>query len=552
MIDPRRAADAATPDAPSAPLASESPVSWPDPDDQSLTWDLDDMHMPFAQPPLALDYLRVLAAGFNPVYEEWDLPMRVRMFIANGYAFFALDPGSPDLDETAVLAQRTERNRAFIRVSLDYWEHDAMPRILAAERRIRTVDVDGLSPEDLAAAWAQSWLDIGELWTIHFKAIRGAYQVTEDLADLYESIVPDASPGEALALIQGENTTLHEVEAGVERLADLIAEQPAVRRRFASGPSPTIEEIEALDGGAEVAWEVRQFIDAHGHLGQAFDDLTMPSWGEEPHILLAELAQRLTHAPERSADRTARLRVEADRLANAARARLTAEPERLASFEDLLSLGRTVGPLTEVHNYWIDRMAQARIRALSVRVGRRLVREGSIDAADDVFYLERDEVEATIRRPTDRRALVAERREEHMRQRAMRPPIFLGKARENPEADRFGGGPQEHESATQLGGVGASAGIATGPARVTLGPDDFGRIAPGDIIVCPSSNPSWVPVFAIAGGLVTNTGGVLSHAAVVAREFGLPAVVGVSGATTLIPDGRLVEIDGTTGSVRLL
>ena len=70
--------------------------------------------------------------------------------------------------------------------------------------------------------------------------------------------------------------------------------------------------------------------------------------------------------------------------------------------------------------------------------------------------------------------------------------------------------------------------------------------------MAPASNPSWVPVFTIAGGLVTNTGGVLSHAAVVAREFGLPAVVGVVGATTKIADGRLVEIDGTAGTVRLL
>ena len=103
-----------------------------------------------------------------------------------------------------------------------------------------------------------------------------------------------------------------------------------------------------------------------------------------------------------------------------------------------------------------------------------------------------------------------------------------------------------------LRGTGASAGVVTGPARVTLSQDDFGRIEPGDVIVCPSSNPSWVPVFTIAAGLVTNTGGVLSHAAVVAREFGLPAVVGTGDATTRIADGRLVEIDGTTGIVRLL
>ena len=98
----------------------------------------------------------------------------------------------------------------------------------------------------------------------------------------------------------------------------------------------------------------------------------------------------------------------------------------------------------------------------------------------------------------------------------------------------------------------ASVGVVRGRARVTRTQADFGSIQPGDIIVCPSSNPSWVPLFGIAGGLITDTGGVLSHAAVVAREFGLPAVVGTGDATTRIADGRLVELDGSSGLVRLL
>jgi pyruvate,water dikinase len=87
---------------------------------------------------------------------------------------------------------------------------------------------------------------------------------------------------------------------------------------------------------------------------------------------------------------------------------------------------------------------------------------------------------------------------------------------------------------------------------VTRSQDDFGAVQPGDIIVCASSNPSWVPLFAIAGGLITDTGGVLSHAAVVAREFALPTVVGTGDATLRIADDRLVELDGSTGIVRLL
>jgi pyruvate,water dikinase len=142
---------------------------------------------------------------------------------------------------------------------------------------------------------------------------------------------------------------------------------------------------------------------------------------------------------------------------------------------------------------------------------------------------------------------------EHERNRALTPPRNLGAAPiDTGPIDRFDSAPIDSTEADVLRGTAASVGIARGAARVALGPDDFRRIQPGDIIVCPSSNPSWVPVFTIAGGLVTNTGGLLSHAAVVAREFGLPAVVGVRDATTTIADGRLVEIDGTLGTIRLL
>jgi pyruvate,water dikinase len=198
-------------------------------------------------------------------------------------------------------------------------------------------------------------------------------------------------------------------------------------------------------------------------------------------------------------------------------------------------------------------MSQAKLRMLAFRVGRRVAREGSVADPSDVLYLRRDEVAELLLAPADRRSVVAERRAEQARQRTLKPPSMLGRA--EPDfgfASRFDVPREESGGAESLKGTGASAGVVRGQARVALGPDDFGRIQRGDIIVCPSSNPSWVPVFAIAGGLVTNTGGVLAHAAVVAREFGLPAVVGVAGATTRIRDGQTVEIDGTAGTVKLL
>ena len=104
----------------------------------------------------------------------------------------------------------------------------------------------------------------------------------------------------------------------------------------------------------------------------------------------------------------------------------------------------------------------------------------------------------------------------------------------------------------RITGTPASPGEATGVARVVRGPEDFARVAAGDVLVCATTTPAWTPLFPSLGALVTDTGGILCHAAVVAREYGLPAVVGAEVATTGVPDGALVRVDGGTGEVRVL
>jgi pyruvate,water dikinase len=320
-------------------------------------------------------------------------------------------------------------------------------------------------------------------------------------------------------------------------------------------PEVTLAGIAALPEATEFVDALQEFLIEHGHLGQSFDDLGQPSWIEAPDLFLTELAKRLEHPSAVDAEtRRQGLADRADLQADRVRAALIGDPERAERFETMLEYGRQIGPLTEVHNYWIDRRAQSSLRRFVMRVGRRLVAAGAIDTAVDCLYLYRAEVPAVLRGADDQRALVAERRASHGAWSKVRPPRRIGKPSAiggEANADRFDG-PRYTSTETEIRGTGASAGIVRGPARLTLSQSDFGSVRPGDIIVCPSSNPSWVPVFTIAGGLVTNTGGVLSHAAVVAREFGLPAVVGVAGATTKIRDGQTLEIDGVAGTVRLL
>jgi len=525
-------------------------IAW-EPSDAQLQWEWDDMHWPSPLAPLAMDFGQLILAGINASYARFGAPFNLRARFIAGYAYMAMDYGVPDNEVKGAFDRLRDAHRAFAPDNARYWRDEAMPELRQIYAFVAEIDVEGPTGPAVADAWHAAWDRIAEAWRIHFVAIRGAYISSEDLSDFYERIVPGAAPGEAMALISGGNDVLQEVEAGIEVLVDRIGVDARLATRLRARPLPNLDEIAAL--APERAAEIRRFLREHGHLGQTFDDLALPSWSDEPSILIAELGKRLADPPERHAARRARLREEAARLLAAARERVAAQPDDSAELERRFDLAREIGPLTEVHNYWIDRMSQAHLRRLAVRVGRRLVQDGSISEPSDVLYLHRDEVADLLRAPADRRAMIADRRAEQARQRTLKPPTKLG--REEPDfgvTSRFDVAREEAGDADELQGTGASAGVVRGPARVALGSDDFERIQRGDIIVCPSSNPSWVPVFTIAAGLVTNTGGVLAHAAVVAREFGLPAVVGVAGATDKIADGRMVEIDGTAGTVRLL
>ena len=110
---------------------------------------------------------------------------------------------------------------------------------------------------------------------------------------------------------------------------------------------------------------------------------------------------------------------------------------------------------------------------------------------------------------------------------------------------------QLEEGATVLRGVAGSRGTATGFARVVRSPQELDKVQPGDILVCTSTSPTWTPLFGSISGLVSDSGGVLSHTAIVAREYGLPAVVGVSYGTSLISDGQIITVDGDAGVVLL-
>lgn len=535
----------------SATERPDFPIAWSDPSDVERSWQRDEMHSPFCLVPLSQDYVSLIGNGFAYRYERLAVPISMRAQVVNGYLYLSWTLVGPESEHEAMVEQYVATCREHTPLAIDYWKR-SVPELREMYKEIAAIDVERLPGPALAKAWDVAWDRAQRAWAIHFYAITGPYQVMNDLADFYESVVENPHPGEALKLIQGTIHELVDVDAGLGRLTELAAASPELAGAVRVNPTPAPEQLVDLPGGAAFESELRSFLAGHGHLGQGFDDLALASWGEEPEMLLAEVAKRLEHPVEPAVTRAARLSREAHALADGVRMRLADQPEKLADFDRLLGLARQIGPITETHNYWIDRMAQARLRTFVMRVGARLAEAGVIERKSDVLFLRRAEVPDLLRDPADRRPVVAARKDEYDRWRRVTPPSRIGKPSDEGSSGRFGGERFAKEDDATVRGTGASAGVVRGPARIVLGPEDFARVRPGDIIVAPSSNPSWVPLFTIAAGLVTNTGGVLSHAAVVAREFALPAVVGTGDATTRIAEGQLLELDGTTGYVRLL
>ncbi|MEO5939777.1 MAG: PEP-utilizing enzyme [Candidatus Limnocylindrales bacterium] len=529
-------------------------IDWEEPGFADLTWEWDDMHTPRALRRLSQSYVELLNAGMNVRARSLGLPLRTVLKVVNGYVYFAMSV-DVEADERAAVLERAKASRkADIALVADWWRDSAKPEIVAMYREVDALPPAGAGPAELASAWDRVWQIADRIWTIHFRVILGAYEALDELVDAVKACVEGVADGDILGLASGSIEELAEVETGLSSLASMVAADPTLVERLRLAPPATIAELRALPGAADLADALDAFLAIHGHLGHLTEDLVEPSWAEAPSRLLADLAIRTGRDDGSVAARRAVREAAAATLEARIRSDLAGRPEDLVTFERALAAARSVGWLTEGHNYWLDRMCGDRLRRFTGRIAPHLVGSGVITAAEDVWHLARDEVGPLLRTPADRRALVAERRAEHDLRCELTPPRTLGKPPEAADpatVDRFDGPRFASTDTAVLRGSGASAGVVRAVARVVAGPADFDRVRPGDIVVARASNPGWVPLFGIAGGFVTDTGGVLSHAAVVAREYGVPAVVGTGDATGRIADGQIVEIDGSTGIVRL-
>lgn len=337
--------------------------------------------------------------------------------------------------------------------------------------------------------------------------------------------------------VHNSPTLMNEFETGVDGMLD----------RLAASAEPDAQAF--LD-------EWAAHLAVHGHRGPNEWDLRAHSWTTKPSLALG-MIERMRHQDDAKSPSEANARGRAEREA------LTIELLGIVEGDAEAHGGLQAGIASAALFFSMREMGKnACIRLIHeaklalMEIGSRMVSDGVLTDPQDVFMLMNDELDGFLADPASMVGTVNERSATFQALHDLEPPYIVGQDRPVPPisewAKRGSGSGEAVSVGDVLQGASGSPGIVSGTARVVIDPSDPGAIGPGDIMIAPTTDPSWVPLFLAAEGVVVNVGAVASHAAIVCRELGIPCAVSVIDATTRIPDGATIEIDGSSGAVTIV
>jgi rifampicin phosphotransferase len=553
-----------------APTGSPAfPVQWDDPADASLTYTTDMMHNPTPLCPLAQSLQDTTFYGWLKAMREYGLPFKaMHIRYQNFYQYERAEMIEPSSPEEAMAGERAleETMKREVTRLADRWNGEYFPRIrqivdrfISMEKHISTAPLP-----DVESTLHEFETLRSELWTIHFRIVvpmmLAMQMYSEFYADLFGGTTADSH-----ALLIGRPTKSVASAMGLFDLA-VKARNAGLDPVFANtAPGSLMQELQLSESGRAFLKDFDRYLGEHGYRSDLFDPMT-PTWLEDPSIPLATVRAYLINGYDARADHAAKAR-SADEALEAARTRLAAYPEPVRQqFEGMVQTARLAAFLQEEHNFYIDQQGLAWTRLLFLQIGRRLADAGFLLKPDDVFMLRVPEIKQLLGSVADdetreqTRAMVAEQWAGLEHAKTLTPPPFLGPPPEGPKGDNaliramasfWGGPPQTADAPGQLKGNAGSRGVVTGKAFIARNLSEASGLKHGQILVATTTMPAWTPFFGVAAAIVTETGGPLSHCAIVAREYGIPAVVGAAGAMSAIQPGQTITVDGTRGIVLL-
>ena len=564
--------------------------------DEQRFWFWNSMHFPTPMP--AFDHIHVdqayqtIAAWQNRVFAV-PPAMGIDYRCVNGYIFISGNAVT-DPEKIAERAQHFQRRAGYY---FEHWEElyatwrEKMEALIQELEELQVPALEEYEPEDVVfrtdrttsvhgvlAAYSRALLLCQLMWEHHSEFLLLGYGAYMTFSDLCKANLPDIPDQHIAQMVAGIDVVLFRADAELRRLAG-VAVDTGVDGAFVEGQTPAEIDDELRQTEAGRAWlaKLEEMKDPWFNMATG-DGLyhTYGSWFDDPSIPYASLvghvaALKAGETLERPTEEIVR---ERDRLADEYGSLLDEDARR--AFDDLLALSRRVFPYVEEHKFFCDYWFLTRWWNKIREFGRLLADHGFLDDGEDIFHLTRLEVSEALDElvlswatggvplgPEHWPPIVARRKELLARLEEWTPPPALGVV---PEAvldpalimlwgvttERVHGWARHQEGGPELQGTAASPGLAEGPARVVRSVREIADVRDGEILVCSITSPAWGPIFPKIRAAVTDIGGVMSHAAIVCREYGLPAVVGTGRATSQIRTGQLVRVDGSAGTVTIV
>jgi pyruvate,water dikinase len=448
--------------------------------------------------------------------------------------------------------------RSIFRRAIPYWRDEVLPAHLRTVALWKELDLVTASNERLLDGIRELAQSEAVYWGSATLALAVAKNSDLALARFLSVAVPRSGLSSALFL-RGFPSKALEAEVELQGVAGQIRASRELREVVgATRAERLLDALRASGSGRGVVERLQRYLDRYGH--QVYDlDFAEPTQAEDPLPVLLSLK---IHVQQPALDVSARqAQMARERESLTQKTARSLDPVRRRLFLKILRWAQDLAPRRQEAMFYVG-SAWPALRRLALELGWRLVEAGSLSVPDHVFYLETAELQAASQaraagqpRP-DLARLASDRHELREARKRLHPPAAV------PPAARWKFGPldisfaetQKRNAAGRatLSGFAVSPGRVTAPASVIRSPADFDKMLPDTILVCPTTNPAWTPLFAQARGLVTDIGGVAAHGSIVAREYGIPAVMGTGSATQRIASGRIVMVDGDAGAVTLV
>lgn len=552
------------------------PVEWKNEEEKKLFWFYDDNHVPNPVSPMYFSLHGWWGPTLDYMYRRFGFPIGCAWNAkkVNGYVYTAISPRDPN--EAALIGPYYGWIMpTYAENFLEWWQQRYLPEIKRNFEYLDTYDTKNASLQELMV-FLEEAIDIQERhFRLHWILNLAQFQASLTFQILAKELIPDVD-GTLLGriLISLEDRNWDSVRK-LWQLKEEVKVNLELKQTFDSKEtaSAIIPALQATPTGQAFMEKVKAYLKEYGYKPLYTHEYIYKLWVEDPTPAVETIKGYLVsdyNFPE-----------EYEKIKNDQQAAMQelmekvpadAPAEKKEALQEAMRLAVKMMPLTPDHHFYFDQGTFARMRLVLLAIGRKMVEMGLLRDPEDIMFLEYDQLRYYVANPKsesnpngyDGISVIKEARRKWEDAFKISPRDWVGTVTrwnmyeeiyhtlwgypERFERAREG----KKEAADKVIGLPAAAGVAEGYARIVKSPDEFDQVKGGEIMVCLMTNPAWVIVFSKIKGVVTDAGGVLSHTAVVSREFGIPAVVGTGDATRRIKTGDRVRVNGFTGMVEIL